>query len=168
MKINKKRASILLLLILSVFGLVFFKGFVVARLVSPDSLIQLIATPSKYHQKQVRVDGFLRVGFEGNALYLHKEDAQFGMTANAVWVEVSDEMCADAFDNKHVYIEGVFNAKNRGHRAVFSGAIEDVSRCYLLENIRGGCGVRSEHSALTTNPPPRGAEGGGGSESSNP
>jgi hypothetical protein len=34
------------------------------------SLIQLIANPEKYDGKQVAVVGFLRLEFEGNALYL--------------------------------------------------------------------------------------------------
>ena len=35
------------------------------------SMVQLIATPSKYHEKLVRVVAFFG---EGSALYLHKED----------------------------------------------------------------------------------------------
>ena len=100
----------------------------------PDnSLIQLIANPKKYHKKQVTVSGFLQIEFEGDALYFHQEDAQFMITENAVWVELSDEMRTNSqkFNNKYVSISGVFNAKENGHFNMFSGTIEDVSSCRL-------------------------------------
>jgi len=116
-------------------------GFVLSKLfvfwdMTPDSLIQLIATPKKYHNKTVTVDGFLQIEFEGNALYLHKEDAQFLMTANGLWVELSDEMKnhPDKYHNKHVFIEGNFNAKSHGHLGLFSGTIENITRIHLLED----------------------------------
>ena len=135
---NKKMVFIMLVLLaLVISGLMLFK-FLVVKMEPPDSLIQLIATPKKFNNKQVRVAGFLQLEFEGNALYLHQEDAQFVMTANAVWIEMSDEMRANPnkFHNKHVCIDGVFNANGHGHMALFTGVIEDVSRCYLIENIR--------------------------------
>ncbi len=160
MKKNRKKTSLLVLVLLLVtLGAVLPKIFVKTRMMPPDSLIRLIAAPEKFHKKRVRVNGFLQLEFEGNALYLHQEDAQFVMTANAVWVEASEDMMSNAekFHSKHIYIEGVFNAKRHGHMGLFSGAIEDVSRCYLIENIREGTEI-----------PSRGAEGSGGSEESNP
>jgi hypothetical protein len=38
------------------------------------SLIQLIANPESYDGKKVRIIGFLRLEFEGDALYLHQVD----------------------------------------------------------------------------------------------
>ena len=84
MQTNKKKTFVLLVfLALVISGLVLFK-FLVVKMEPPDSLIQLIATPKKFNNKQVRVAGFLQLEIEGNALYLHQEDAQFVMTANAV------------------------------------------------------------------------------------
>lgn len=37
------------------------------------SLVQLIANPGDFHGGLVRVIGFCRLEFEGNALYLHRE-----------------------------------------------------------------------------------------------
>ncbi len=42
------------------------------------SLINLIATPERYHGKWVRVQGVANFEFEGNALFLHKEDYKLG------------------------------------------------------------------------------------------
>lgn len=64
---------------------------------SPDtlqdvSLIQLIAQPEKFEGKRVRFIGFLRIEFEGNAIYLHREDFDHGIEKNALWVAVPDDM----------------------------------------------------------------------------
>ena len=118
-----------------VIGFVLSKLFVIVDM-TPESLIQLIATPKKYHNKTVKVDGFLQIEFEGNALYLHKEDAQFLMTANGLWVELSEEMKnnSEKYHNQHVFIEGIFNAKGHGHMGLFSGTIENITKIHLLEN----------------------------------
>jgi len=36
--------------------------------------VPLIANPKDYHGKIVRVIGFVRLEFEGNAIYLHQGD----------------------------------------------------------------------------------------------
>jgi hypothetical protein len=38
------------------------------------SIIELIANPLKYNNQRVRIIGFLNLEFEGNAIYLHRED----------------------------------------------------------------------------------------------
>ncbi|RZA00012.1 MAG: hypothetical protein EOP47_15240 [Sphingobacteriaceae bacterium] len=38
------------------------------------SIIKLIADPEKYDKLRVRIVGYLNLEFEGNGLYLHKED----------------------------------------------------------------------------------------------
>lgn len=50
------------------------------------SLIQLIAQPEKFEGKRVRFIGFLRIEFEGNAIYLHREDFDHGITKNGLWL----------------------------------------------------------------------------------
>jgi hypothetical protein len=48
------------------------------------SLVQLIANPSVYQGKLVRVIGFCQLEFEGDALFLHREDFEQGLTKNAL------------------------------------------------------------------------------------
>jgi len=50
------------------------------------SLIKLIATPEKYNGKRIQVIGYLHLEFEGNAIYLHKEDEEAGLSKNGFWV----------------------------------------------------------------------------------
>ena len=56
------------------------------------SLVQLIANPKDYHGKIVRAIGFVRLEFEGNAIYLHQEDYKHGITKNGLWIDVTDEV----------------------------------------------------------------------------
>ena len=97
------------------------------------SLIQLIATPEKYHGKRVRLEGFLRLEFEGNAIYLHREDYEHRIAKNGLWVDATKEMYKDRkkMDLHYVLIEGVFNAKSHGHMGLFSGEIEKINRSML-------------------------------------
>ena len=91
-------------------------------------MIQLLAQPEKYHGKFIRVQGFLRLEFEGNALYLHREDYAHGLTNNGVWVDMLLSPEHMKLNMHYVLIEGVFNAKDRGHLGLWSGTIEKITR----------------------------------------
>jgi hypothetical protein len=56
------------------------------------SVIQLIAQPEKFDGKRVRFIGFLRLEFEGNAIFLHREDFDRGISRNGLWVNVPSDM----------------------------------------------------------------------------
>lgn len=94
------------------------------------SLVQLIANPEDYDSKFVRVIGFVRLEFEGDAIYLHRDDYMHGLTQNGLWIDVTDDIRSRRaeFDEKYVLIEGTFNAKEKGHLGLWSGTIEKASR----------------------------------------
>jgi hypothetical protein len=93
------------------------------------SLIQLIANPDKYDGKVVRVIGFVRLEFEGNALYLHREDYESSLSKNAIWIDATPEMMKrEKFDKKYVLLEGTFDAKQFGHMDLFSGELRQIKR----------------------------------------
>jgi hypothetical protein len=94
------------------------------------SIVQLLATPEKFDGKLVRVFGFLRLAFEGDALYLHREDDAQGLTRNAVWVDRTEAMEREqAKLNAHyVLVEGMFDAEDTGHMGLFGGALKKVTR----------------------------------------
>lgn len=92
------------------------------------SLIQLIATPEKYHGKKVLVIGYLNIEFEGNAIYLHEEDYKHGLDKNAFWVDFSKEIKPEKYSKSYVIIEGTFNMNRQGHFGLFSGTIENITR----------------------------------------
>jgi hypothetical protein len=93
------------------------------------SMVQLIATSEKWDGKFVRVIGFLNLEFEGDALYLHREDLVQSLD-NCVWVHRTDVMERDRKQlNRHyVVIEGIFDAQDHGHMGMFGGAIKDITR----------------------------------------
>ena len=95
------------------------------------SLIQLIAQPEKFQGKQVRFIGFLRIEFEGNAIYLHREDFDHMIADNAVWVNIPKDMTKrqqDEVNMRYVICVGVFRADTHGHMGMFAGEITNVRR----------------------------------------
>ena len=49
------------------------------------SIVELIATPEMFDGKRVRTVGFVHLEFEGNGLYLHKEDWTHSLYRNGLW-----------------------------------------------------------------------------------
>jgi len=96
------------------------------------SIINLIATPEKYHNKRVRVIGFLNLEFEGNAIYLHKEDYKKSITKNGLWVTFTEEAWRKVkkygFNKGYFLVEGTFDMTDYGHMGLWSGTIKDITR----------------------------------------
>ncbi len=84
------------------------------------------------------VDGYLNLEFEGDAIYLHKEDYDYHMLKNALWVRLSEKLHlpqnAQFYSKKHVSIIGRFNMHSHGHLSLFSGSIENVERIDILDS----------------------------------
>ena len=97
---------------------------------SDVSMIQLIANPQQYAGKPIRVIAFLNLEFEGNALYLHREDFDRSIVSNAVWISLEDHQVRTSrkLSGGYVLVEGIFSAKDRGHFGMFSGSIQQVTR----------------------------------------
>ena len=94
------------------------------------SLVQLIAVPERHDGKLVYVTGYLSLQDEDAALYLTREDYRHRLVKNAVWVHASSEMLEerDSLHGKYVNIEAWFDASDRGHLDLFSGALGRVQR----------------------------------------
>lgn len=95
------------------------------------SIIQLIANPSEYHGKKVRVIGVGNLEFEGDGLYLSKDDLKYG-TNNSLWLVLSLDATpyedAMEYNGKYVLVEGTFDMNNKGHFGMWLGAIVDITR----------------------------------------
>ncbi len=94
-------------------------------------LVRLVVSPEKYHGKRVRVIGFVRLEFEGNAVYVHKEDYQHALIGNGLWINVPNTLDSQGQKNrnmKYCIIEGTFDAKNTGHLGLWSGSLKNISR----------------------------------------
>jgi hypothetical protein len=96
------------------------------------SLISLIANPEKFTGQKVRVIGYLHLEFEGNGLYLNKDDFKNGISKNALWIEIGPKHPENSpflkFIDHYVIMEGTFDDKNQGHMGMMSGSLKDITR----------------------------------------
>ncbi len=107
------------------------------------SLVRLIATPQLFDSKIVRVVGFCRLEFEGNALYLHREDFERVLLTQAVQLDVPWPL-PDGYrelTDTYVIVEGRFNSKRKGRTGAYAGEIGDLKRFDRHPS-------RAEHEAL--------------------
>jgi hypothetical protein len=123
-----RHVTICLLFLISVVALPF------ASLAQPPgaesvSILQLIATPEKYDGKEVLVVGFLQLQHEGTILYLHEDDWKHHINKNGLWImyKVGINAKPEALNMKYVIVKGTFDANNKGHMSLESGAITNVT-----------------------------------------
>jgi len=88
-----------------------------------------VTNPNAYDGKVVRLIGFIHFEFEGNAIYLHKEDYDHAITRNGLWVELAAGTSTKPCENRYAIIEGTFRANDHGHMGMWSGAIRNITRC---------------------------------------
>ena len=98
------------------------------------SLIELIARPELYDGKRVRVIGFVNFEFEGNGLYLSREDWEQSIYRNGIWLDPPAGFESDSGpstrrpNQQHVIVEGTFHAGRGGHFGMWSGSLDSVTR----------------------------------------
>ncbi len=94
------------------------------------SLVQLIATPERFDGKHVRVVGYCWLEFEGNGLYLHRDDYLHGISRNGVWLNLTERqrLTPEKWRGKYVLVEGTFRAEDRGHMGMFAGSLDLLNR----------------------------------------
>ncbi len=106
------------------------------QVINDVSLIDLTANKEKYKGKKIRVIGYLNLEFEGNGLYLHKEDYDRGITKNALWLTISRDSIHPPDIKKciknYVILEGTFDTME-GHMGAYSGSIENITRLELAD-----------------------------------
>ena len=90
------------------------------------SLVQLIANPKVYDGKVVRLIGFCHLEFEGDALYLHQEDFDRGISRNGIWLNTPSDK--RGLSDQYVLIEGVFEDADNEFEAGFSGKLTRIFR----------------------------------------
>jgi hypothetical protein len=72
----------------------------------------------------------LHLEFEGNGLYVHRDDYRQNIHKNGVWLEVAAVASGSKAvpNDRYVIVEGVFDATRHGHLGLWSASIRDVSR----------------------------------------
>ncbi|MGA2066188.1 MAG: hypothetical protein ABSG86_14530 [Thermoguttaceae bacterium] len=104
------------------------------------SIVQILAHRDRYHGKKVQIQGYLTVRFEDTAIYLSKDDADYGMTRNGFWVTFDGRAVPykglagpTEYDGKYVLIEGTFDKDLMGHFSAWQGTIKNVTRAVELD-----------------------------------
>ena len=94
------------------------------------SLIQLIASPHLHDSKRITAIGYLRLDFEGTALYIHEVDYRKFITPNAVWLHFGPNQISkerQRLNGRYALIEGRFSAKQQDQISIFSGTISEIT-----------------------------------------
>lgn len=91
------------------------------------SIITLLAESAKKIPYRVQVSGFLMLEFEGNALYLHREDYQEGLARNAIRLSLTPEQQKNYKDlaGGYVVVEASFQ-KRSDSEDTFTGSLFNV------------------------------------------
>jgi hypothetical protein len=98
------------------------------------ALIDVIAEPRVWDGRRIRVRGFLNFEFEGDAIYVSRDDRHDWRVECAVWVSVPHAWTERRLPNQRDgVVEGTFRSQRRGHMGLFAGAIDDVTR---IETVR--------------------------------
>jgi hypothetical protein len=64
------------------------------------SVLQLITTPERFDRQLISVVGFLTLGQDNDALYLHQIDALHVIVANSVLIERNGQITRAGFKNR--------------------------------------------------------------------
>jgi len=131
---NQKTKSILMVVVAAIFMLAVGRMSLAQATADedaphalPTSIVTLLAMPVSSAAKQVQVSGFLVLDFEGEALYLHKEDYQQGLTRNAIRLSLTPEQEKQFKElaGNYVWVEASF-LKRRNSEDIFTGSLFNV------------------------------------------
>jgi hypothetical protein len=84
------------------------------------------------------VIGFLRLEFEGDVLYLHREDYENAILGDGVWVDTTPAIMKQktTLNMNYVLLEGVFSSGDREHMGMWSGTIKQIRRVQLWRSVK--------------------------------
>lgn len=94
------------------------------------SIVSLISSPEKYNNKTVSTIGYASLEFENDGLFISESDAKNGIGLNSLYLVLSEEELKKylKFDHTYVLVQGTFDAANKGHGSLKSGAIKGIQR----------------------------------------
>jgi hypothetical protein len=92
-------------------------------------LVGVLARPTDYDGRLIRVVGVIRVEFEGNSLYLTKEHYLNRIHDNAIWVSLDRSQMSqmNGLSGRYASVEGIFNSKVKGHFGGYQGSLEKIN-----------------------------------------
>ena len=96
------------------------------------SIIRLIAHPKEYEGKKVMILGFYSRGRELSSLYLSREDARYGNTQSAVWIDLggaeTNKLVNTKITSSEIRVVGTFHSDSvgSGHMGAWPSEIKDL------------------------------------------
>jgi len=103
------------------------------------SLTAVISNPEKYEGKKIAVTGWLHLEFEGNALYIHREDYVHSLSGNGIWVDAAPEH--GPLSDSYVIAYGTFTAKDKGHMGWWSGRLRNITTIKQWSTLQNPAGL---------------------------
>jgi hypothetical protein len=91
------------------------------------SLVALLSRPQDFDGKAVQVAGYGHFEFEGNALYLHREDLERSVVTNSIRLDVPEDRHFAPLNDQYVIVGGVFRA-SVGGMATRPGRLTEIFR----------------------------------------
>jgi hypothetical protein len=93
------------------------------------SIVDLIANPEMFDGRKVLIQGYVHIEFEGQGVYLHKDDFRYGITRNALWLTAAGGVDLKKCQDSYSLVRGTFRAGIGGHNEMFSGVLDQVTQC---------------------------------------
>jgi hypothetical protein len=93
-------------------------------------IADLLTTPENFRRTLVRVSGWCRIEFEGDALYPTRAAWETRDTKRAVWLQLGWPVSPEirALDGARVVVEGRFVPDDHGHLDAFAGSVEEIQK----------------------------------------
>ena len=94
------------------------------------SMIQLIATPEKYHGKWVKLIGVPCIDFEADSIWLSLEHFKNKVYGNSIHLKIENVKINEykKYNGKYVILTGKFNKGKKGHMGMHKGSISCIKR----------------------------------------
>ena len=150
MTINTMRVRLTLLLIFCFCFVARSPPLLAANPIAADgsqivSIIQLIATPEKYHGQKITVTGYATFEFEQNSICLLESrmsaseclwirlESPNALTAANDLSQPNDSVSAlNRFNKRVILVRGLFDMNNHGHLGLYTGAIDQITQVIIV------------------------------------
>lgn len=92
-------------------------------------MVALLAAPQKYDGKVIRTWGFLNLRYEGDGLWLHREDLQAALWKDSFGLDLTQKQREQFKTLNHTYVvvEGTLHTKGSRGYGLDSGTISDIT-----------------------------------------
>lgn len=102
----------------------------------PVSMVRLLADPEAWDGREVDITGFVRFESGQGAIYFHEADEEFGLTLNALRLDLSGTESNDSKlvrrddfapgIGRYAFVRGTFDAGQRGPHGDLGGSLRNV------------------------------------------